>query len=100
MFDGPENALAKAVFSIPAVRGVEFGMGFEAASKLGSQHNDAYEYDGDILKTKTNRHGGIIGGISTGMPIIMRIAVKPTPSIARPQQSVNFHDRTSQELVN
>lgn len=99
MFDGLENALAKAVFGIPAVRGVEFGMGFEAASKLGSQHNDAYEYDGDILKTKTNRHGGIIGGISTGMPIIMRIAVKPTPSIARPQQSVNFHDRTSQELV-
>lgn len=99
MFDGLENALAKAVFGIPAVRGVEFGMGFEAATKLGSQHNDAYYYDGEILKTKTNHHGGIIGGISTGMPIIMRVAIKPTPSIGQTQQSVNLNDKTQQELA-
>lgn len=99
MFDGLENSLAKAAFGIPAVRGVEFGTGFGAASMLGSQHNDAYEYDGDTIRTKTNHHGGIIGGLSTGMPIIMRIAVKPTPSIALPQQSVDIKHKTAKELV-
>ena len=90
MFDGLENRLAAAMFGIPAVRGVEFGAGFAAAEKSGSEHNDAYIILDGKIRTETNNHGGIIGGISTGMPIILRTAIKPTPSIGRRQRSVDM----------
>lgn len=99
MFDGVENLLARAFFGIPAVRGVEFGMGFEAARIRGSEHNDAFVTDGSAVFTKTNRHGGILGGITTGMPIVARVGIKPTPSIARAQQSVSLSRMEADELA-
>jgi chorismate synthase len=90
MFDGIENRLAAAVFGIPAVKGIEFGAGFGAAMLKGSENNDEFFYSDGIVKTRTNNHGGVLGGISTGMPIIFRAAVKPTPSISREQNSVSL----------
>ncbi len=90
MFGGMENRIARIVFGIPAVRGVEFGTGFPAATMRGSGHNDPYYMDGGAVKTRTNHHGGVLGGITTGMPLIFRAAFKPTPSIARPQDSVSL----------
>ena len=100
MFEGIENKLAQAVFAIPAVKGIEFGLGFEVASVYGSTNNDAFYYDeqGNV-KTKTNHHGGILGGMSSGMPIIMRAAFKPTPSIAREQESINIKSKEAEKLV-
>ena len=83
MFDGVENRLARALFGIPGVRGVEFGEGFRAAGMKGSEHNDGFRMDEGRIITETNRHAGILGGITSGMPIIVRIAVKPTPSIGK-----------------
>ena len=92
MFDGMENQIAKLVFAIPAVKGIEFGAGFEAASMRGSEHNDPFYWDlsqkEPQIKTRTNNHGGILGGITTGMPLTFRVAIKPTPSIAKEQESV------------
>ncbi len=90
VFDGIENKIASMVFGVPAVRGIEFGLGFEAAKLKGSEHNDEYFLDGEQIKTKTNNHGGIIGGISSGMPIAFSVAFKPTPSIAKEQSSLNM----------
>ena len=90
MFDGVENRLASAIFGIPAVRGIEFGAGFSAAFMRGRRHNDAYEISQGHIQTKTNNHGGVIGGISSGMPIIFRAAFKPTPSIGIEQCSVSL----------
>lgn len=91
MFGGLENRIAQAVFGIPAVKGIEFGAGFAAAGMRGSENNDAFYFDhnGEV-KTYTNNHGGILGGISSGMSIVFRAAVKPTPSIAMEQRSVNM----------
>lgn len=90
VFDGLENRISQVVFAVPAVKGIEFGIGFGAASLLGSENNDEFYMDGDVIKTRTNNAGGILGGISNGMPIIFRAAIKPTPSIARPQNTVDF----------
>lgn len=90
MFDGVENRLSRAFFGVPAVRGVEFGAGFAACSMRGSAHNDAYRMENGNVITETNRHGGILGGITTGMPIVARVGIKPTPSIAREQRSVSL----------
>ena len=90
MFDGVENRLAAAIFGIPAVRGVEFGAGFAAARMRGSVHNDPYYVDNENIMTKTNNHGGILGGITTGMPIVLRAAFKPTSSIGIEQDSVSL----------
>lgn len=91
MFDGVENLLARALFGIPAVKGVEFGAGFAVAKLRGSEHNDGFRVDenGEI-RTVTNRHGGILGGITTGMPLLFRLAIKPTPSIGIEQDSVSL----------
>ena len=100
MFDGMENCLARAAFGIPAVRGVEFGTGFAAARMRGSQHNDPfYMKENGTVATKTNHHGGILGGITSGMPIVMRVAIKPTPSIAKEQETVSLKNRTDDRLV-
>ena len=88
-FDSVESALSHMMFSVPAVKGIEFGDGFSLASMRGSRANDAFYYDGAAVKTKTNRNGGINGGITNGMPVIFRIAVKPTPSISRPQETID-----------
>lgn len=90
MFYGMENRISSAVFGIPAVRGIEFGLGFDAARLRGSEHNDPYRVSHGRVQTATNNHGGIIGGITTGMPIVFRTAFKPTPSIALEQDSVNL----------
>lgn len=98
MFDGIENALAKAAFGIPAVRGVEFGAGFAVAEITGKENNDEFIAQDGAIKTATNNHGGILGGITTGMPLIMRVAIKPTPSIGSPQKSVDLKDNTPSDL--
>ena len=90
MFDGVENRVAQALFGIPAVRGVEFGLGFAAAELKGSAHNDAFIVNDGRVLTETNRHGGVLGGITSGMPLVVRAAFKPTPSIAREQRSVSL----------
>ncbi len=90
MFDGMENRIAAVVFGIPAVKGIEFGAGFAAAAMRGSEHNDAFALQDGRVVTKTNHCGGILGGITTGMPISFRAAVKPTPSLAREQESVDL----------
>lgn len=91
MFDGLENTLAQLIFGIPAVKGLEFGAGFLTAKMVGSQNNDDfYVDDKGHVKTKTNNHGGILGGISSGMPITMNVAIKPTPSISKPQDTIDY----------
>lgn len=99
MMDGLENVISRLVFAIPAVKGIEFGAGFGCADLFGSENNDPFILDGNEIRTQTNNHGGILGGISSGMPIVFRAAFKPTPSISRPQQTVDFKERTEQELV-
>jgi chorismate synthase len=98
MFGGMENRLASILFGIPAVKGVEFGNGFAAAGLRGSENNDAFIMDGDIIKTRTNNHGGILGGITSGMPIVFRVAFKPTPSIAVEQDSISLSRREGVKL--
>ena len=98
MLDGMENRIARLVFAIPAVKGVEFGAGFRAAAMRGSQHNDAFILRDGQVRTRTNHAGGILGGITDGMPLLFRAAVKPTPSIARPQDSVRL-DRMEETVL-
>jgi chorismate synthase len=90
MFDGLENRISTAVFAVPAVRGIEFGNGFACAGLRGSENNDAFVCRDGQVRTETNNHGGILGGLSSGMPVIFRAAVKPTPSIAKPQRTVSL----------
>ncbi len=90
MFDGMENRIARLAFAIPAVKGIEFGEGFASASMRGSENNDPFCLSGEQVKTRTNHHGGILGGITSGMPLVFRIAVKPTPSIGKEQDSVSL----------
>ena len=99
MFDGLEGVIAKAVFGVPAVKGLEFGAGFALAKMKGSQANDPFRYnrEGKVV-TETNNCGGILGGISDGMPLIFRAAIKPTPSIARLQRTVDLKKGVNTEL--
>ena len=99
IFDGLENSIAQLIFGIPGVRGIEFGAGFETAKMVGSQSNDSfYVDDHGHVRTHSNNHGGILGGISSGMPITLRVAVKPTASIAQPQESVNLSTMQTEKL--
>ena len=97
-FDTLEGVLAHILFSIPAVKGVEFGTGFAAAELRGSENNDALYREGEAIRTKTNHSGGINGGISNGMPLLFRCAVKPTPSIAKPQETVDLTTGKSERI--
>ena len=99
MFEGLENSIAQLVFGIPAVKGIEFGAGFGVSKMLGSQCNDEFYVDEQgHVKTKTNNHGGILGGISSGMPFIFRVAFKPTPSIAQPQETIDYSAMTNETI--
>ncbi len=90
VFDTLDGDLSKALFAIPAVKGVEFGAGFLLAAKRGSESNDPFTIKDGKIVTRTNNAGGILGGISSGMPIVVRVVVKPTSSIARSQETVNI----------
>ena len=90
MFCSVESVISQAVWSIPAVKGISFGAGFDAADMLGSQNNDAVFTDGTQIYTETNNAGGILGGMTFGMPIVFRVAIKPTPSIAKEQHTVSL----------
>lgn len=100
MFDGVENRLAAILFGIPAVKGVEFGDGFRLAGMRGSEANDCWRYreDGRVA-TATNHNGGILGGITSGMPLIVRAVVKPTASISREQDTIDCQTRENARLV-
>ena len=89
VFDKLKADLGKAMLSLPAVMGVEYGEGFGVATMRGSEANDVLTRDGERIVTRTNRHGGMLGGISSGMPIVLRCAVKPTSSLPREQDTVN-----------
>ena len=98
-FDSLEGSLSHILFSVPGIKGVEFGAGFAFADMLGSEANDAFALDGERVITKTNNNGGINGGISNGMPIIFRCAVKPTPSIYKPQKTLDLEAKEERELT-
>ena len=99
LFEGIEGEISRNIFAVPAVRGIEFGAGFSSTQMYGSQNNDPFYIDGETVKTKTNNAGGILGGISNGMPVIFRVAMKPTPSIGKEQESVNLKTKTPEKLV-
>lgn len=90
LFDGLESQLSSIVFAIPAVKGVEFGSGFASAAMRGSENNDPFAYAGGKVVTRTNNCGGILGGVTDGMPVVIRVAFKPVPSISIPQESVDL----------
>lgn len=100
VFDKIDGDLAKALMNIGAVKGVEIGLGFESAKLTGKQMNDEYYIENDKIKTKTNNAGGILGGMTNGMPVIIRIAVKPTPSVNGIQNTINLekHENTTIEI--
>ena len=97
-FDSVESELAHLAFSIPAVKGIEFGSGFGFAGMRGSEANDAFRMQGDRVVTATNHNAGLNGGISNGMPVVFRTAVKPTPSIYKPQETVDYLAKKDAEL--
>ena len=98
MFEGVENRLAAALFGIPAVKGVEFGAGFGACAMRGSENNDPFTAENGKIVTTQNNAGGILGGITTGMPVTLRVGIKPTPSIAKAQQTVSLSAAEDTEL--
>ena len=98
MFGGMEGKLAQMLYGIPAVKGVEFGAGFREAEMAGSESNDPFRVENGKIVTATNNCGGILGGITDGMPLIFRAAFKPTPSIAKPQQSVSLSEMENRIL--
>ena len=97
-FDSMESTLAQLLFSIPGVKGVEFGAGFDITKMKGSEANDEYYMDGDKVKPHSNNNGGILGGNTNGMPVIYRVAIKPTPSIGRAQRTVNIEKKENDIL--
>lgn len=99
MFGGMENRIAQIVFGIPAVKGIEFGAGFATARMRGSENNDGFICSEGSVRTETNRCGGILGGITNGMPLVFRAAFKPTPSIAKPQKSISLSTGEARELT-
>lgn len=97
-FASVESELARGLFSIPAVKGLEFGAGFALAGMHGSEANDGLCYEGARVCTTTNHNGGVTGGITNGMPVLFRVAVKPTPSIGKPQMTIDVESEKNTEL--
>ena len=93
-----ESELSKAIFSIPAIKGIEFGLGFKMTELKGSENNDEFCLEEERIVTKTNNCGGILGGISNGMPLIFRVVVKPTSSISLPQETINLETKKKEIL--
>ena len=99
-FDSVESCLSHMMFSVPAVKGIEFGDGFSLTGLRGSEANDAFYYDQEgVVKTKTNHNGGINGGITNGMPLVFRLAVKPTSSISQTQDTIDTDTQENCQLV-
>ncbi len=98
MFDSLESVISQLAFAVPAVKGIEFGAGFDLAEMKGSIANDSFYYDNGKVKTKTNNNGGINGGMANGMPITFRVVVKPTPSIAKEQDTINMKTKENVKL--
>ena len=98
MLSPVEGRLSSILFSVPAVKGVEFGAGFSIAAMRGSEANDCMYLDGDTVKTETNNNGGILGGITNGMPLVFRTVLKPTPSIYKQQHTVDYIARQDADL--
>ncbi len=98
MFDSIESVISSLAFAVPAVKGIEFGLGFNFACVKGSVANDAFYYDGEKVKTKTNNNGGINGGLANGMPITFRVVIKPTPSIAIEQDTVDLINKQNTKI--
>jgi chorismate synthase len=98
-FEGVEGMLSHILFSIPAVKGIEFGAGFNISKMKGSQANDLFYSDHGEVKTNTNHSGGILGGITNGMPVVFRVAFKPTPSIGKLQKTINLETKESEEIA-
>ncbi len=99
MFGGMESKLASILYGIPAVKGLEFGSGFAGSLMRGSQNNDGYTVSNGKITALSNNAGGILGGITTGMPLIFRVAIKPTPSISLPQKSISISQMQDKELI-
>ena len=99
IFGSIESRICQVAYAIPAVKGIEFGAGFAVGQMKGSENNDSFEIKGGKVITKTNNHGGILGGLSSGMPILFRLAMKPTPSIALEQDSVDLSTMTNTKLT-
>ena len=97
-FDSLESTIAHLAFSVPAVKGIEFGAGFDFANMKGSESNDEYFIEDEKVKTYSNNNGGITGGISNGMPVIFRVVIKPTPSISKEQRTINIKNMTEEVL--
>ena len=95
MFDSLESVISQLAFAVPAVKGIEFGLGFDLAAMRGSEANDSFYYDGQTVKTRTNNNGGINGGMANGMPITFRVVIKPTPSISKEQNTVDLVNKTN-----
>ena len=91
--------ISQALFGIPAVKGVEFGAGFASAALRGSQNNDPFRVENGRVVTETNNCGGILGGITDGMPVVFRAAIKPTPSISQPQRTVDLERMENAEIA-
>jgi len=98
-FDSVESTIAHMMFSIPAVKGIEFGRGFDISEMGGFQANDNYRIEGGKVVAETNNNGGILGGITNGMPIVFRVAIKPTPSVFKTQNTVNLTNMTNDEIT-
>lgn len=98
-FDSLESTISHLAFSVPAVKGIEFGRGFDITKFNGSQINDEYYYDGEVVKTSSNNNGGIVGGITNGMPVSFNVAIKPTASILKEQNTVNIKEKVNTKLA-
>ena len=99
IFSTVESHLSSILFGVPAVKGVQFGAGFDFAEMTGSQANDTYSVKDGRVVLNGNNNGGVLGGMTSGAPIVLSVAIKPTPSISKPQKSVNLQTMTDEELV-